>query len=723
MPAYDGSIRIDTRIDERGLNKGIQSITGSLGKLAAAMGVAFGIGALVNFGKSAVDVAAQMSNAFIGLESVVTGQGRSFEQAKAFINDFIADGLVPAQNAVTAYKNLAMRGYDTTQIKKTLIALKDSAAFGRQASLSIGEAVQGASEGLKNENSILVDNAGVTKNVSIMWKEYAAQIGTTVGMLTKEQKIQAEVNGILNETRFQTGDAAKLAGTYSGQIAALGVSFTNLKVAIGNILIPIIQKLLPIIKAAVDGLVFFFNQIAQIVNLLLGTNIGVAQTADAMGGVAENSEAAADAQGDLADNTTAAGKAAKGALAAFDQLNVLQQDMGGVDTGATGTATPSTTGDLGIGELAADGGAMDALSDKAEKVRMFLQPLIDAFGRLKEALIPLNKTIWEGLLWAWDNILVPLGTWVITEILPRFLDILSISLENLNLAIEALKPFATWLWENFLKPAAEWTGEAIIAGLDWLIERMKDLNKWIQNNQDAFAIIVTVIALVIAVLFLMSSPIALVIAGIVAIIAVIANWGTIWEWIVEKITYAWEVLKMIWGIVAWWFRTQVFEPMADVAAWALNSISEKFKSVFDGIANFVKGTINRIIDFINGMIQAVTDGINTVISGVNSIGGNLPGYTAIPAVQVAQIPRLATGAVIPPNSEFLAVLGDQRSGRNIEAPEGLIRQIMQEEMSKIKSEVTITFTGSLAAFVRELKPEIDKENTRVGGSLVVGGMA
>lgn len=721
MPAYDGSIRIDTRVDERGLNKGIQSITGSLGKLAVAMGVAFSVAALFNFGKSAVDVAAQMSNAFIGLESVVTGQGKSFEQAKKFINDFIDDGLVPAADAVTAYKNLSMRGYDTTQIEKTLIALKDSAAFGRQASLSIGEAVRGATEGLKNENSILVDNAGVTKNVSIMWKEYAAQIGTTVGMLTKEQKIQAEVNGILNETRFQTGDAAKLASNYSGQLSALGVSFTNLKVAIGNILIPIIQKLLPIIKAAVDGLVFFFNQIAQIVNLLLGTNIGVAQTAEGMGAVADTSEAAADAQGELADNTKAAGKAAKGALAAFDQLNVIQQDMGGADIGAVDTPTP--TGDLGLGELAADGGAFDAISDKAEKVRMFLQPLIDVFGRLREALIPLGKTIWEGLMWAWENILVPLGTWIITEVLPRFLDILAIRLDNLNLAIEALKPFAIWLWENFLKPAAEWTGEVIIAGLDWLIERLKDLNKWIQNNQDAFAVIAGTIALVIAVLFLMSSPIAMVIAGIAAIILIIANWGAIWDWIVEKITYAWEVLKMIWGIVAWWFRTKVFEPMADVAAWALNSISEKFRSVFDGIANFVKGTINRIIDFINGMIEAVTSGINAVISGVNSIGGSLPGYSPIQEVPVAQIPRLATGAVIPPNSEFLAVLGDQKSGRNIEAPEGLIRQIIQEEMSKMRSEVNITFTGSLAALAQVLKPEIDKENTRVGGSLVAGGMA
>ena len=47
--------------------------------------------------------------------------------------------------------------------------------------------------------------------------------------------------------------------------------------------------------------------------------------------------------------------------------------------------------------------------------------------------------------------------------------------------------------------------------------------------------------------------------------------------------------------------------------------------------------------------------------------------------RIGTIPYLAKGAVIPPKSEFLAVLGDQKNGRNIEAPEDLIRQIVREE--------------------------------------------
>ena len=45
------------------------------------------------------------------------------------------------------------------------------------------------------------------------------------------------------------------------------------------------------------------------------------------------------------------------------------------------------------------------------------------------------------------------------------------------------------------------------------------------------------------------------------------------------------------------------------------------------------------------------------------------------------IPHLAQGKVIPAGRPFLALLGDQSNGKNLEAPEGLIRQIFREEMA------------------------------------------
>ncbi|MBS1474012.1 MAG: hypothetical protein HP058_03730, partial [Massilimaliae sp.] len=134
---YDGSIRIDTKIDSKGFNKGITSMGSSLKKLAGVVGLAFGTAAIINFGKEAVKAASDLSNAWMGLQSIVEGQGRSFSKAKSFMEDYISDGLVPLENAVTSYKNLAARGYDDSQIQDLMTAIKDSAAFGRQSSYTL----------------------------------------------------------------------------------------------------------------------------------------------------------------------------------------------------------------------------------------------------------------------------------------------------------------------------------------------------------------------------------------------------------------------------------------------------------------------------------------------------------------------------------------------------------------------------------------------------------
>jgi hypothetical protein len=750
--AYDGSIRIDTSIDGKGFNTGVDKLIGSLKPLAAAIGVTFGLGALVAFGKTAVDAAAEIEGAFIGLQSIVEGNGRSFAGAKAFIQDYIADGLVPAADAVTSYKNLLMRGYDTSQIETIMKALKDSSSFGRQGSLTMGQAIRGATEGLRQENSILVDNAGVTKNVSMMWKDYAASIGTTVGSLTLEMKREAEYQGIMQETRFQMGDAAKLSQTYSGRMAALGTSFKNLRVAIGNSIIPIINQVVPYIKAAIDALVVFFNTVAQIMNALFGTNVSMASVeaeaaAESMNNAADAASGAADAQGDLAKKTKEAGKAAKGALASFDQLNVLQSDSGDSASqqggGAAGSLPALATGQAGDSE--ADGGVLNTLQQKVAEFKAkfitFIQPVTDALGRLKESLLPLGTTIWEGLKWAWDNILVPLGEWVITEALPKFLDLLAVAAENLNTALEILKPLGIWLWENFLQPLAEWVGDKIIEALGWLTERMKELGAWMKDHQEVVQALAVVFGLLAIAVLLILSPAAQFIAILIAIGAAIA---LLWEGaklLAPMFSAAWEQIKAKWNeAVAFWsaivnnyiiilklfwgkvleFLAPVGQILKDTFGKALEWISSKFTSNFEGIKSTIKGILNFIIDMMNTLFSSSLIGVNGMIKALNSFGSKVPGWTVIPSVQAIQIPRLATGAVIPPNAEFAAILGDQRNGRNLEAPEGLIRQILREEIGSIKGDFSISFDGSLGALVRELRPHITKENIRFGGSLAKG---
>lgn len=81
---------------------------------------------------------------------------------------------------------------------------------------------------------------------------------------------------------------------------------------------------------------------------------------------------------------------------------------------------------------------------------------------------------------------------------------------------------------------------------------------------------------------------------------------------------------------------------------------------------------------------------------------------------IPNIPKLAQGAVIPPNREFMAVLGDQKSGTNIEAPADLIRQIVREELEALdmQPQVVVKATGSMGALVRLLNLQVDRTNKR-----------
>lgn len=327
-------------------NSAATKISSSLSKIGKAALAAFSVTAVVKFGKECLRVATETSNAWIGLNSILTGQGKSFDQAKAFIQDYISDGLVPLNNAVAAYKNLALRGYSSDQIQKTMNALKNSATFARQSTYSLGDAVQTATEGLKNENSVVVDNAGVTKNVAKMWEDYAKSVGKTTNQLTQAEKIQAEVNGILEETKFQSNDAAIYASTYSGKLAQLNTAFTNLKTAVGNVIQPIAKLFIPIITTAVNAVTRLFTALSGLLSLFGLKADSVETVSSGLGDLANQAGTASDAISGVGDSARKAGKDAKKAsnnLAAFDNLNVLQKDTD-TSSGSSGGSGGSSAG-------------------------------------------------------------------------------------------------------------------------------------------------------------------------------------------------------------------------------------------------------------------------------------------------------------------------------------------------------------------------------------------
>lgn len=127
----------------------------------------------------------------------------------------------------------------------------------------------------------------------------------------------------------------------------------------------------------------------------------------------------------------------------------------------------------------------------------------------------------------------------------------------------------------------------------------------------------------------------------------------------------------------------------DKASNAFSSLKDSVVRIMTSLKDALKTPINGIIGFLNKMISGLVSGINNAISALNKINVTIPSWVPsvggktfgfnIKTITAPQIPYLATGAVIPPNAPFTAVLGDQRHGNNIEAPESLIRQIVREE--------------------------------------------
>lgn len=156
--------------------------------------------------------------------------------------------------------------------------------------------------------------------------------------------------------------------------------------------------------------------------------------------------------------------------------------------------------------------------------------------------------------------------------------------------------------------------------------------------------------------------IAMLLAGGASLISVGAlNWNAI----LDKFKEIWK------GIKNWW-NTDVAE-FFTAEYW-----KNVMKKIGNGIVSVFYGAVNVVIRGINWLISKLNTISFAVPEWVPLIGGKKFGFNISKVKEIA-IPRLAAGAVIPPNREFMAVLGDQKSGRNLEAPERLIRQIVREE--------------------------------------------
>ena len=173
-------------------------------------------------------------------------------------------------------------------------------------------------------------------------------------------------------------------------------------------------------------------------------------------------------------------------------------------------------------------------------------------------------------------------------------------------------------------------------------------------------------------------------------VAIIPNW----DFIADAVKNAWNNVKNWWTTHAQKYFT--LDYWMGVGKNILNGLLDGLKSIWGKITSWVSDAV----DWITG---SFTGAKSTVSKSYSSTRPNQPNTLtrsaslSSAAHALSNLPRLAAGAVIPPNREFMAVLGDQTRGNNIEAPESLIRQIVREESGGMTAELLQQILAAIQA--------------------------
>lgn len=531
--------------------------------------------------------------------------------------------------------------------------------------------------------------------ISVLALVAAAIAAVVIGAIALTVAIAKVGINLINEM----ARAVDRTSEYGQQIMEIERLFADVRGATYAAFSPLVEVALPVIKEVVRWIVTALNTLTMYV----GAWLGLKQVAQYVEGSAASAESAS---GQLAGNIQKAGAAAKGALASFDQLNVLTK-------------------------ASAAGSGGGAFTPAFKTINVDIDPkIIDQVAAIRKPFDDLWKSIKDGAIAAWNILVAVWGTtssWFKTNVTDPLDNLWLDFWHNYKLYLMAFVmnigmkwgAFVSWFQTDVIAPLGErWT---------WLVG--------IWNSS----------------LPVLSFIIIFLIAGFQRLVKEILS-------LAQSIIGA--VAGIVDGVIIWFGGLLEFMQGVFSGNWALmwKGFRDMSTGAFTAVCAFVAGAVNIIIDLVNGMIQSTVAGMNVLIDWLNKVV-----HTQIPNFTINLIPHMegflpnpnstwqggdagtggnivtpggsggggsggrggsakamATGGVIQPNSAFLAMLGDQTSGKNIEAPESLIRQIVREEAGN--NHVTIKFEeGNLAGLMRVLKPYADKENSRVGGSLITGG--
>ena len=574
----------------------------------------------------------------------------------------------------------------TQQLKMAQINLESSQIAQEKASAAVSEYVG------KQRLAALT-----TQNVSEQFKKFTKRIAG----LAKRVFIFTMITKALRTMR-------KMLLSTIGADKQMSTSLAQIRGNLISAFAPIYNYILPAIRTLLAWLAKLTAVVSVFINSLFGKT---ASQADATAKALYNQASATEAAGDAAEK-------AKKQLSGLDEMNRWESNdsSGGGGGGSSGIAPKFDLSDQ------VDTGKIGKIAAVVRELSPYVAAVAAGFAAWK-----IGKKFLGNLSKAKQLALAVAGAVLMTI---NVADMLKngINFDNLTGYIIGAAAAVTGLGLAFGVLGGAIT--AIVAGLVLLGVAIRDVIKNGFNNKNLTAITVALLTIGGAIAIITGAWIPLLIAAIAAVVVwIVAKWTSIKEWIsktISSIDAAFEqflanveegvAAAVDWVIEKWtavkdWF-SGLWEKVSSgaVAAWdgiksAFKSVPEWFQSKFrdawqkvkdvfstggriwSGIKEGIESTFHTVVNaIIRGMNTIIAVPFNKINSMLNTIRNahflgispfqNMWGVNPLP---VPQIPMLARGAVIPANRQFLAVLGDQRNGNNLEAPESLLRQIVREE--------------------------------------------
>ena len=765
----DGSIILSTKIDASGINKGMSqmqgkatSLTKTFSKLGAAIASAFAIQKIIQFSNEAGQLATQTE---ASVQRLVDIYGSASESVGDFIDaNARALGMSKAAAASfsSVYGNLFSVWADqATNAELTNRYLNMTAVVASKTGRTVEDVQERIRSGLLG-NTEAIEDLGVFVNVKTIemtdaFKRMAN--GKSWEQLDAYTQQQIRSMAILEQATAKYGDeVADTSATMRNRFNAAYQDFQNSWGNIVNtVLLPVLETLTQIFDIATKGLNAISGRSGQILENVELQEENTDKTA-------ENIEQQVENQKDL-------NKEIKKTLAGFDDIQILSANTadntsGGLDSGLQGLG-----GDLG--GTAPDGSAYVEEIDKTLTAIM-------GIVALSLAAVGLILLFTGHIGWGIGFIIAGASTLSVTMASASefgydgIIQMLTTIMGVAGGALLALGIILLWIGGVVGMPIAI---GMIIAGGALIVSAAAaqaafapdDIAAWLSLIMGIAGGALLALGVILCMVGSIPMGVGMIIAGAVSLVSAVAlNFDAVVEAIrgpIGAITAIVSGALLVLGIIL--VCTGAGIPLgmglilagaaglATVVAMNRNAIVDWVKSAWDAVKDFwnkhiapvftakfwldlAKACGNGLIDgfeaAINGIISMFEKMINWIVNGLNKISFDVPDW--VPGIggktfgfNISEakfgrvsIPRLAQGAVIPPNREFLAVLGDQKHGTNIEAPLQTIVDAFNIALAQNGSiggntEVVLEIDGRELG--RAVVEQGDREKRRIGTRLVI----